>query len=89
MTPVSDDNFEIMSLSDIIYNMALSLNSNNYKYDWYAKSISINRWNVINYINNILTKEIVIKEPKPRGKDFNLTEEFLAYKREILEKLEQ
>ncbi|MGN0672979.1 MAG: ABC transporter ATP-binding protein [Anaerovoracaceae bacterium] len=31
--------------------------------------------------------EIVIKEPKPRGDDFNLTEEFLAYKREIIEKL--
>mgnify|MGYP005765735377 FL=1 len=31
-----------------------------------------------------LTKEIVIREPKPRRKDFNLTEEFLNYKREIL-----
>ena len=31
-----------------------------------------------------ITKEIVIKEPKPRRKDFNLTEEFLAYKKEIL-----
>lgn len=31
-----------------------------------------------------ITKEIVIKEPKPRAKDFNLTEEFLEYKREIL-----
>lgn len=31
-----------------------------------------------------ITKEIVIKEPKPRRKDFNLTEEFLDYKREIL-----
>ena len=31
-----------------------------------------------------ITKEIVIKEPKPRRKDFNLTEEFLEYKREIL-----
>ena len=30
-----------------------------------------------------LTKEIVIKEPKPRRKDFNLSEEFLRYKREI------
>ena len=36
-----------------------------------------------------ITDEIVIREPKPRRKDFNLTEEFLAYKREILEKLEQ
>ena len=31
--------------------------------------------------------EIVIKEPKPRSKDFMLTEEFLQYKREILAKL--
>ncbi|MBQ1954477.1 MAG: ABC transporter ATP-binding protein [Clostridia bacterium] len=29
--------------------------------------------------------EIVIKEPKPRRADFNLTEEFLDYKRKILE----
>lgn len=28
--------------------------------------------------------EIVIKEPKPRHRDFNLTAEFLEYKREIL-----
>ena len=35
-----------------------------------------------------ITKEIVIKEAKPRGKDFNLTEEFLAYKREIISHLE-
>ena len=35
-----------------------------------------------------LTKEVVIKEPKPRRKDFNLSEEFLNYKREILEHLE-
>lgn len=35
-----------------------------------------------------LTKEIVIQEPKPRRKDFNLSEEFLSYKREILEHLE-
>ena len=31
--------------------------------------------------------EIIIREPKPRRKDFNLTEPFLDYKREILEKL--
>lgn len=31
-----------------------------------------------------ITKEIVIKESKPRVKDFKLTEEFLAYKKEIL-----
>lgn len=34
-----------------------------------------------------ITDEIIIKEPKPRRKDFNLTEEFLQYKREILEKI--
>lgn len=34
-----------------------------------------------------ITKEIVIREPKPRRKDFHLTEEFLTYKREILEHL--
>ena len=31
-----------------------------------------------------LTKEIVIKELKPRNKDFHISEEFLNYKREIL-----
>ena len=31
-----------------------------------------------------ITKEIVIKESKPRRKDFNLTESFLNYKREII-----
>lgn len=36
-----------------------------------------------------ITKEIVIEEKKPRRKDFNLTEEFLAYKREIISHLEQ
>ena len=35
-----------------------------------------------------ITKEIVIKESKPRGKEFNLTEEFLAYKKEIISHLE-
>ncbi len=34
-----------------------------------------------------ITKEIVIEEPKPRKKDFHLTEEFLQYKRTILEYL--
>lgn len=33
-------------------------------------------------------KEIVINEPKPRRKDFNLSEEFLNYKREIISYLE-
>lgn len=36
-----------------------------------------------------ITKEIVIREPKPRRKDFNLTEEFLEYKRDILYHLEE
>ena len=36
-----------------------------------------------------ITKEIVIKEPKPRRKDFNLSEEFLQYKREIISHLEK
>ena len=35
----------------------------------------------------VITKEIVIKELKPRRKDFHLTEEFLRYKRTILEHL--
>ena len=35
-----------------------------------------------------LTKEIVIKEPKPRKKDFHLSENFLKYKREIISHLE-
>ncbi len=35
-----------------------------------------------------LTKEIVIREPKLRRKDFNLSEEFLNYKREIISHLE-
>lgn len=35
-----------------------------------------------------ITKEIVIKEEKPRRKDFNLSEEFLKYKREIIAHLE-
>lgn len=34
-----------------------------------------------------ITEEIVIREPKPRKEDFNLTEAFLEYKRKILEKL--
>lgn len=34
-----------------------------------------------------ITEEIRIKEPKPRREDFNLTEEFLEYKRQILEKI--
>ncbi len=34
-----------------------------------------------------ITDEIIIEEPKPRRKDFNLTEEFLTYKKKIIEKL--
>ncbi len=34
-----------------------------------------------------ITAEIRIREPKPRRDDFNLTPEFLAYKKQILEKL--
>lgn len=33
--------------------------------------------------------EIIIREKKPRRKDFNLTEEFLSYKRQIIEILEK
>ena len=33
--------------------------------------------------------EIIVSEGRPRGKEFNLTEEFLNYKREILEKLKE
>lgn len=35
-----------------------------------------------------ITKEIIIDQPKPRAKDFNLSEEFLEYKREIIHHLE-
>lgn len=35
-----------------------------------------------------ITKEIVIDEKKPRRKDFNLSESFLKYKREIISHLE-
>lgn len=34
-----------------------------------------------------ITDEIVIRESKPRSPDFNLTEEFLQYKREIISKI--
>lgn len=34
-----------------------------------------------------ITEEIAIREPKPRRKDFNLTDEFLRYKKDILKKL--
>ena len=34
-----------------------------------------------------IADEIVIEEPKPRRKDFNLSEDFLRYKREIISKI--
>ncbi|MBQ4238101.1 MAG: ABC transporter ATP-binding protein, partial [Ruminococcus sp.] len=34
-----------------------------------------------------LTDEIVINEPKPRRKDFNLTDDFLRYKRDIIARI--
>lgn len=36
-----------------------------------------------------ITQEIVIREPRPRSRDFNLTDEFLEYKRRILRHLEE
>lgn len=36
-----------------------------------------------------ITGEIVVKEKKPRAKDFQVTEEFLEYKKAILKHLEQ
>ena len=36
-----------------------------------------------------ITEEIVIREPKPRRKDFNLTEEFLEYKKDIEKALDR
>ncbi len=35
-----------------------------------------------------ITKEIIIREAKPRNKEFHISEEFLEYKREILKHLE-
>lgn len=34
-----------------------------------------------------ISDEIIINEPKPRSKDFNLTEQFLNYKREIIKRI--
>lgn len=34
-----------------------------------------------------ITDEIIINEPKPRRSDFNLTDDFLQYKRQIISKL--
>ena len=36
-----------------------------------------------------ITEELIIKETKPRDRDFGLTEEFLEYKRHILKHLER
>lgn len=35
-----------------------------------------------------ITAEIVIREPKPRGRDFNLSEAFLGYKKQIISKIQ-
>lgn len=35
-----------------------------------------------------ITKEIVVNVPKPRGKDFHLSEQFLNYKKEIIHHLD-
>lgn len=35
-----------------------------------------------------VTKEIIIEKPKPRAEDFTTSEEFMGYKREILEHLQ-
>ncbi|MCR5792749.1 MAG: ABC transporter ATP-binding protein [Lachnospiraceae bacterium] len=43
---------------------------------------------LLNGTPGTITDEIIIDVPKPRRKDFNLSEEFLAYKREIVSKLE-
>ena len=34
-----------------------------------------------------ITDEIIIREPKPRRKDFHMSREFLEYKKRIIEKL--
>ena len=34
-----------------------------------------------------IAKEIVIEEPKPRRKDFNLTKEFIEYKKQVISAL--
>lgn len=36
-----------------------------------------------------ITKEIIIREPKPREKNFNISEEFFGYKKEIIRHLEE
>lgn len=36
-----------------------------------------------------ISGEIIVKEPKPRRKDFHLSDEFLRYKRDILKRLQQ
>ena len=38
-------------------------------------------------IDGTIGDEIVIREPKPRRRDFNLSEEFLQYKRTIISKI--
>ena len=38
-------------------------------------------------VDGKIGEELIIQEPKPRGHDFNLTQEFLNYKRQILSAL--
>lgn len=42
---------------------------------------------LLNGVPGRITDEIIIKEPKPRRVDFNLTESFLQYKKQIIDKL--
>ena len=42
---------------------------------------------ILNGTPGTIRDEIIIKEKKPRAEDFYLTDEFLAYKREIIAKL--
>lgn len=42
---------------------------------------------ILNADNGTIAKEIVVNSPKPRGNDFALSDEFLAYKRCVVEAL--
>lgn len=42
---------------------------------------------ILNADNGTIAKEIVVNSPKPRGNDFSLSDEFLAYKRSVVEAL--
>ena len=60
---------------------------------WYLKVMEQIHLSTIFITHDIepgsITAEIKIREPKPRREDFNLTPEFLEYKRQILEELGQ